>query len=223
MATFKPHLIIFDCDGVLVDSEILGINLTLDILRRYGCQISHYDFSAAYSGMAWDNLIKKVNEDFGICIPESASYDFFDDLRKTFKLGLVRIKGTQEVISKLGYQKCICSNSSAEQVRMMLELVGLDLLFENSIFSATELGSLRCKPKPDIFLTAADYYNVSPNNAIVIEDSVPGVTAAKAAGMYTVGFIGGAHTYPQHSDRLRKAGADVIIKSMFELPALITD
>lgn len=217
----KAELIIFDCDGVLVDSEILGIELTLGILRRNGCPISREDFSASYSGLAWNNLIKKINADFHLSVPVDANHGFFNSLYDSFRQKLVRVEGTREVISNLDKPICVCSNSSAEQVRFMLELTGLDDLFKKRVFSAADLGESRCKPKPDIFLYAAEHFRVQPCKTAVIEDSFPGVTAAKAAGMYTIGFIGGAHTYQQHADRLLEAGADIIIKTMAELPGLI--
>ncbi|UWM63509.1 HAD family phosphatase [Enterobacter sp. CP102] len=222
MTMINPELVIFDCDGVLVDSEIIGINLTLDVLRTYGCTISKEEFSAYYSGMVWNSLIKKINGDFNVSVPSGANYDFYDRLTQSFKEKLCRIDGTMEIVSNITKATCICSNSGIEQIKFMLELTGLREFFTDTVFSATVLGESRCKPKPDVFLLAADHFQVLPANTVVIEDSVTGVTAAKAAGMYTVGFIGGSHTYPQHAERLRAAGADVIIKSMYELPHLIS-
>lgn len=215
------ELVIFDCDGVLVDSEIIGINLTLDILREYGCKVSKEEFSASYSGMAWSNFIKKINIDLNVSIPSEANNDFYNRLIKAFNEKLRRIEGTKEVIANIKKPMCICSNSKVEQIRFMLELTGLGDFFTDVIFSAATLGESRCKPKPDIFLLAANYFQVAPEHTLVIEDSVTGVTASRAAGMFTAGFIGGSHTYPQHAERLHQAGADVIITSMYELPALI--
>ncbi len=214
-------LIIFDCDGVLVDSEIIGINLTRSLLQQYGVTIGFNEFCIEYSGLSWDILIDKVREQKGVIIPASINQTFFPSLFTLFREKLTRIAGTLEVISTLSIPKCICSNSSSEQLEFMLSLVGLESMFNGGIFSAVDLGPGRGKPQPDIFLHAAQMLHAAPENTLVIEDSVHGVTAAKSAGMFAIGFIGGAHTYPQHREKLLAAGADVIIDSMFQLPAEI--
>jgi HAD superfamily hydrolase (TIGR01509 family) len=221
MSLFNPELVIFDCDGVLVDSEIVGIQKTLDILKKYGCNISQEDYLSSYCGMDWNGLMDRIKEEYNIIIPETARYDFLESLYQSFKYELKRIDGSLEVISQLRLPVCICSNSGVDQIHMMLNLVGLGQLFTHNIFSAVELGAGLTKPKPDIFLAAAEYFHISPLRTLVVEDSVPGVTAAKSAGMYTVGFTGGAHTYPQHAERLLAVGADVIISSMYDLLSLI--
>ncbi len=221
MRSFNPDLVIFDCDGVLVDSEIIGIKKTIEVLNNYGCTISREEYLSSYCGLDWNGLMSRIKKDYCITVPERAKYHFLESLHLSFKHELKRIDGTLEVISQLCLPKCICSNSGIAQIHMMLNLVGLEPFFTNTVFSAAELGSGRTKPAPDIFLAAAEYFQVSPSRTLVIEDSVPGVTAAKAAGMFTVGFTGGAHTYPLHGEKLRVAGADVVISSIYELPSFI--
>ena len=211
-------LIIFDCDGVLVDSEIIGINLTRSLLQQHGVIVSFEAFCSHYSGLAWNELMAKVRDEKAVDLPDTLHQTFYDALYDEFKEKLRRIDGTYEVISQLDYPKCICSNSSSEQLDFMLKRVGLNALFQGNIFSAVDLGPNRGKPQPDIFLHAAQVMRAAPENTLVIEDSIHGVTAAKRAGMTVVGFTGGAHTWHDHAERLKAAGADVVMDSMYQLP-----
>ncbi|WP_300000316.1 HAD family phosphatase [uncultured Cedecea sp.] len=211
-------LIIFDCDGVLVDSEIIGIKLTVSLLNQQGVDIDIGTFTRLYSGLAWEALIDKIRRDTGITVSATLGQDFYPQLMAAFPTQLKRIAGSLEVISNIKTAKCICSNSKSEQLDYMLTLVGLKSLFAPWIFSANDLGPGRGKPEPDIFLYGAQQFNACPENTLVIEDSVHGVMAAKRAGMYVVGFTGGAHTTPDHQSRLITAGADGVIHSLYQLP-----
>ena len=211
-------LIIFDCDGVLVDSEIIGIQLTVSLLNQQGVDIDVEKFTRLYSGLAWEALIEQVRRDTGITLSATIGQHFYPQLMAAFATRLERVAGSFEVISKITTAKCICSNSGSEQLDYMLTLVGLKSLFTPWVYSANDLGPGRGKPEPDIFLYGAQQFNAQPANTLVIEDSVHGVMAAKRAGMYVVGFIGGAHTTPCHRDRLLTAGADVVIDSFYQLP-----
>ncbi len=104
---------------------------------------------------------------------------------------------------------------------MMLTKVGIKDAFGPHVYSAKDLGADRVKPKPDIFLHGAAQFNANPERCIVIEDSVHGVHAARAAGMRVIGFTGASHTYPSHADRLSDAGAETVIARMNDLPAVI--
>ncbi|MCS3430999.1 HAD family phosphatase [Klebsiella sp. BIGb0407] len=211
-------LIIFDCDGVLVDSEIIGIQLTVSLLNQQGVDIDVGKFTRLYSGLAWEALIEQVRRDTGITLSATIGQHFYPQLMAAFATRLKRIDGSLEVISNITTPKCICSNSGCEQLDYMLTLVGLKSLFAPDIYSAMDLGPGRGKPEPDIFLHGAQQFNAQPANTLVIEDSVHGVMAAKRAGMYVVGFTGGAHTTPDHQSRLMTAGADVVIDSLYRLP-----
>lgn len=217
----RPELIIFDCDGVLVDSEFLGIKLAISLLSQHGAELSLNEFTAGYSGLAWNDLIEKVRVEKGVAVPEEIHQQFYPQLLASFAADLRRIEGTLEVISQIDTAKCICSNSSVEHVEYVLSLTGLKPLFEKDIFSAADLGAGRAKPQPDIFLHAAERLRATPANTLVIEDSAHGVMAAKAAGMFVVGFTGGAHADASHQQRLLSAGADRVINAMSQLPAEI--
>jgi beta-phosphoglucomutase-like phosphatase (HAD superfamily) len=120
----------------------------------------------------------------------------------------------------LPYRRCVASSSAPERLRHSLSLTGLLHRFEPNIFSATQVP--RGKPAPDLFLFAAAAMQVIPACSVVIEDSVPGVLAAVAAGMRAIGFTGGGHCRPGHADRLRAAGAAAITDDMRRLPALVS-
>ncbi len=214
-------LIIFDCDGVLVDSEIIAAQVESRLLTDAGYPISTEEMGERFSGMTWKNILLAVEREASI--PLSASL-----LEKSEKLLDARLErdvkiidGVKMALSRLTTPRCICSNSSSERLDMMLTKVGLKPYFDGHIYSAKNLGADRVKPKPDIFLHGAQQFNVSPDRVIVIEDSVHGITGARAAGMRVIGFTGASHTYPSHADRLTDAGAETVISRMQDLPATI--
>ncbi|WP_320199096.1 HAD-IA family hydrolase [Agrobacterium sp. rho-13.3] len=214
-------LIIFDCDGVLVDSEIIAAQVESRLLTDAGYPISTEEMGERFAGMTWKNILLEVEREASI--PLSAS--LLEKSEKLLDARLERdvkaIEGVKFALSKLTTQSCICSNSSSHRLDMMLTKVGLKPYFNGHIYSAKDLGPDRVKPKPDIFLHGAKQFNVAPDRAIVIEDSVHGIKGARAAGMRVIGFTGASHTYPSHADRLTDAGAETVISRMQDLPATI--
>ncbi|WP_430250359.1 HAD family hydrolase [Neorhizobium sp. DAR64860/K0K1] len=214
-------LIIFDCDGVLVDSEIIAAQVESRLLTEAGYPISVEEMGERFAGMTWKNILLQVEQEADI--PLSAS--LLDKSEKLLDQRLERsvkiIEGVKFALSRLTTQRCICSNSSSQRLDMMLTKVGLKPYFENHIYSAKDLGPDRVKPKPDIFLHGAKQFGVEPDRCLVIEDSTHGVHGARTAGMRVVGFTGASHTYPSHADRLTDAGAETVISRMSDLPAVI--
>jgi HAD superfamily hydrolase (TIGR01509 family) len=214
-------LIIFDCDGVLVDSEIIAAQVESRLLTEAGYPISVEEMGERFAGLTWKDILLAVEKEADI--PFSAS--LLDKSEKLLDAKLARevkiIDGVKFALARLTTQRCICSNSSSHRLDMMLTKVGLKPYFAPHIFSAKDLGPDRAKPKPDIFLHAAEQFNVSPSKVLVIEDSVHGIYGARAAGMRVVGFTGASHTYASHSDRLTDAGAETVISRMVDLPAVV--
>ncbi len=214
-------LIIFDCDGVLVDSEIIAADVESKLLTEAGYPISIEEMGERFAGMTWQNILFQVEREASI--PISAS--LLDKSEKLLDLRLEQdvqaISGVEAAISRLKLKRCICSNSSTARLDMMLGKVGLKPLFAPHIFSAKDLGPDRVKPKPDIFLYGAKQMGVSTDRVVVVEDSVHGVHAARAAGMRVIGFTGASHTYPAHADRLTDAGAETVISRMSDLPGVV--
>ncbi|WP_427928920.1 HAD-IA family hydrolase [Agrobacterium cavarae] len=214
-------LIIFDCDGVLVDSEIIAAQVESRLLTEAGYPISVEEMGERFSGMTWKNILLEVEREASI--PISAT--LLDKSEKLLDARLARdvkvIEGVKFGLSRLTTQRCICSNSSSARLDMMLTKVGLKPYFESHVYSAKDLGADRVKPKPDIFLHGAKQFAVSPDRVVVIEDSVHGITGARAAGMRVIGFTGASHSYPSHADKLTDAGAETVISRMQDLPATI--
>ena len=214
-------LIIFDCDGVLVDSEIIAAQVESRLLTEAGYPISVEEMGERFAGMTWKNILLAVEKEANI--PLSAS--LLDKSEQLLDARLARdvkiIDGVKFALARLATQRCICSNSSSHRLDMMLEKVGLKPYFAPHIYSAKDLGADRVKPKPDIFLHAAEQFKVSPDKVLVLEDSVHGIHGAKAAGMRVVGFTGASHTYPSHADRLTDAGAETVISRMMDFPAVV--
>jgi len=214
-------LTLFDCDGVLVDSEIIAAKVESKLLTEAGYPISVEEMGERFAGMTWKNILLSIEKE--IDIPLSAS--LIDKSEQLLDQRLARevkaIEGVQYALARLAGPRCICSNSSSHRLDMMLTKVGLKEFFAPHIYSAKDLGADRVKPKPDIFLHGAQQFNVSPSKCIVIEDSVHGVHAAREAGMRVIGFTGASHTYPSHADRLTDAGAETVIARMQDLPGVI--
>ncbi|KXF78355.1 HAD family hydrolase [Paramesorhizobium deserti] len=216
-----PELIIFDCDGVLVDSEIIAARVESELLAEAGYPIEPDEIAERFSGLTWPNILMMVEREAGI--PLSASLIDKSDriLDERLAREVEAIEGIEKAVTALRYPKCICSNSSSKRLELMLKRTGLYDLFEPDIFAAGEVGTKKGKPAPDVFLHAAEKFGVDPKNVIVLEDSVHGIHGARAAGMRVIGFTGGAHTYPGHADRLTDAGAETVISRHQDLPAVI--
>lgn len=214
-------LILFDCDGVLVDSEIIAAQVESRLLTEAGYPISVEEMGERFAGMTWKNILLAVEKEADI--PLSAS--LLDKSEKLLDARLERdvkiIDGVKFALARLTMQRCICSNSSSARLDMMLTKVGLKPYFAPHIYSAKDLGPDRVKPKPDIFLHGAQQFGVDPSRCLVIEDSTHGIHGARAAGMRVVGFTGASHTYPSHADRLTDAGAETVISRMQDLPAVV--
>ncbi len=214
-------LILFDCDGVLVDSEIIAAKVESQLLTEAGYPISVEEMGERFAGMTWKNILLTIEKEADI--PLSAS--LLDKSEKLLDARLERdvkiIDGVKFALARLTTQRCICSNSSSARLDMMLTKVGLKPYFAPHIYSAKDLGPDRVKPKPDIFLHGAQQFGVDPSRCLVVEDSTHGVHAARAAGMRVVGFTGASHTYPSHADRLTDAGAETVISRMQDLPAVV--
>ena len=215
-------LIIFDCDGVLVDSEIIAAEVESKLLTEAGYPIGVEEMGERFAGITWQNILLTIERE--AAIPLSAS--LLDKSEKLLDARLARdvkvIDGVKFALSRLRKPYCICSNSSSHRLDMMLSKVGLKEIFAPHIFSAKDLGPDRVKPKPDIFLHGAAQFGADPARTLVVEDSVHGITGARAAGMRVVGFTGASHSYPSHADRLTEAGAETVISRMSELPGVIT-
>ncbi|MEX3007968.1 HAD family hydrolase [Hoeflea sp. TYP-13] len=214
-------LIIFDCDGVIVDSEIIAAQQEAKLLTDAGYPIDALDLAERFSGMSWKEILLAIEKEADI--PLQANL-----LEKSEKLvdaklakSVRGIAGVRQAAGRINLPRCICSNSKQHRITAMLKRTGYLDLFAPHIFSAEDIGDQRPKPAPDVFLHAAKQMNVEAGRTIVLEDSVHGVEGARAAGMRVVGFTGASHTFPSHADRLTEAGAETVINRMADLPATV--
>jgi HAD superfamily hydrolase (TIGR01509 family) len=208
------ELVIFDCDGVLVDSERISSTVLAQSLSEHGLATTPAEARRDYEGLLLRDIDARASAKLGRALPEDWLERFQHDRADVFRRELQPITGAGEAveaISAAGIRVCVASQGKLEKTRLSLELTGLDRLFsEEVLFSAWSVK--RGKPFPDVFLHAAEAMGVDADRCAVIEDSVLGVTAAVAAGMRVLGY-GGSST----AEELRRAGAEVV-DSLGEVP-----
>ncbi|MGC4027031.1 MAG: HAD-IA family hydrolase [Mesorhizobium sp.] len=216
----QPDLVIFDCDGVLINSEIIAARVEAEVLTEAGYEISPEEIAALYSGLNFSEILLRVEK--VAQIPLQASLIDRADAIIDKQLKDVRaIDGVAQAVAAVKVPRCICSNSTAERLKMTLGLTGLDRFFVNHVYSALAIPDGKPKPAPDVFLYAAGQMKANPANTFVVEDSVHGIHGAKSAGMRVIGFTGGAHSYPGHSDILTEAGAETVINRWRDLAPVL--
>jgi len=214
-------LIIFDCDGVLVDSEILAKQVEIAVYAEQGFETSLEAFSERFSGMTGEEIMREISDELETGLPQSLHDDIQTRIDDKLANELQAISGVHRMLDRLDNPRCICSNSSMERLTISLKRTDLFDRFRPYIFSATEVGSKEPKPSANVFLHAAEMLGSDPAQTIVLEDSFHGVAGAVAAGMRVVGFTGGSHTYPTHAERLMEAGAETTINMLSDFPAVV--
>ena len=206
-------LVIFDNDGVLVDSEPHANRILSEILVAAGCPMTREECVAEFIGTSLATVRQTVEARFGAALPPHFEHSYHDRLFAVFATELTAIPGVAEALARIALPTCVASSGTHERIRLALTVTGLFARFEGRIFSAQDVA--RGKPSPDLFLHAARSLGVEPTRCAVIEDSPLGVEAANAAGMTAFGF---AATTPP--DRLRHATGGVFA-SMADLPAVL--
>lgn len=215
------RLVIFDCDGVLVDSEPLSALAYQNIYRRHGVEVSMEVFRRCI-GMKQTDILELLKTLTGFSLPPGSIAGLWPETRQIFSGQLQATTGLKAFLDGLGAEKCVASSSSLERIKFSLGLTGLSSYFpEHQIFSSSMVK--RGKPAPDIFLHAAEKLNLAPAQCVVIEDSPYGVEGAVAAGMQVIGFTGGGHSEPTHGPRLRQAGAAFVCERWDLVEAILQD
>ena len=208
----KPDLIIFDCDGVLIDSEVLSCRCLSEVLARYGISLGLDQALDLFLGRSATAVLDHYQV-LGRSIPEQFYVELRAAVRAAFLAALCPIEGVRSVLEGLQIPYCVASSSDLDRVSFSLSLTGLAPHFGRRLYSAQMVE--RGKPAPDLFLYAAERMQAKPRNTLVIEDSVSGVTAAKAAGMTAWGFVGGSHYQSRDGKAiLLGAGADRVFERM---------
>jgi HAD superfamily hydrolase (TIGR01509 family) len=198
-------LVIFDCDGVLVDSELLSTQAIQDVLLADGVEVTA-EMVAGCIGMKQTDILARLSAATGRTISASVSAAIWPMTKSLFQQRLSCTTGIKELLAVLPYRCCVASSSSHERIAFSLALTGLDVYFERDrIFSSSDV--TRGKPAPDLFLHAAERMGTRPEQCVVIEDSRFGVMGAVAAGMTAIGFTGGSHSGPEMAAALSRHGA----------------
>ena len=221
-APAAPALVIFDCDGVLVDSEPLSLACLAAGLNRIGVDIDVETVRARFAGTSMASIMGHVARDYGVTAPDGFVAAVKAETLAIFDTELQAMAGIAEAVAALSLPTCVASSSDPVRLRHSLGLTGLLPLFDGRIYSAVEVA--RGKPFPDLFLHAAARMGFSPDACLVIEDSVPGVTAARAAGMRVLGFAGGGHWgHDRDGTDLLAAGAARVYRDHRDLAAILSE
>jgi HAD superfamily hydrolase (TIGR01509 family) len=202
-----PSLVIFDCDGVLVDSEPIANRVLAEALNEAGYAISPEEAVARFVGRSMASVIAMVETDHGRPLPGGWLDDCQARTFEAFRKDLRAMPGMEEALERISVPMCVASSGAPDKIAHSLSLTGLDRFFDGNLFSASMVA--RGKPAPDLFLYAARRMGAEPEQCLVIEDSVPGVEAAVAAGMRVLGFVGGSHADAALGSRLEGVGATV--------------
>jgi HAD superfamily hydrolase (TIGR01509 family) len=205
---------------VLADSEVLSNSVIAEIVSELGVPTTIDDAYRIYMGKRLAEVIETIERVVGRKLPDDFADHYQERTFQAFRRGLKPIDGAHDFIEVWrSLPICIASSSSPERLALSLEVLNMATLFAGRVFSASNVA--RGKPHPDIFLHAAEQIGVRPADCIVIEDSVGGVVAARAAGCTVIGFTAAGHIQPGHEARLKQAGADHVVASFAELNRII--
>lgn len=184
-------LVIFDCDGVLLDSECMSMQLWQTVLQEVGITISKAYFVANFLGKSMQHVEQQVSKDFGFTLTPDMIADYHHRLEQNFTRELCATSGIETILDSISVPYCLATSSSKERTTHALNCTGLNHYFLGKQFTRSMVS--RGKPAPDLFLLAAKSMGIAPENCLVIEDSQAGIEAAKAANMRVAHYIGGSH------------------------------
>lgn len=208
--------VIFDCDGVLVDSEVIALEVELEMLAEQGLTFDRTDYAIRFMGLSTEAYHAAIDVEakarLGRSIIEAIRQS--DRLRAVMVARLTEVAGAAEAIAGLTLPKAIASSGSMDGLERKLKRTGLWTLFEPHVYGADHVA--QAKPAPDLFLHAAGALDVAPADCLVLEDSLNGVVAARAAGMTVWGFLGGGHASDALGERLVGAGAARLVRDWKE-------
>lgn len=214
--------IIFDCDGVLVDSEVIAIEIELAALAEVGVSYALEEYKARFMGTSAEAFHAALEADFLTLTGRNLPADFREKCRARWRAAahrLAEVPGARAAVSEVPHMKAVASSSTAEALAEKLRKTALWEIFDPHIYSANHV--IHPKPAPDLFLYAADALGVEPARCLVLEDSVNGIMAARAAGMTVWGFLGGGHMDEATGHRLASAGAELLVNNWVEAGELL--
>ncbi|WP_421683376.1 HAD-IA family hydrolase [Stutzerimonas urumqiensis] len=214
-------LLICDCDGVLVDSEIISHRVLFDALTRYVPAETLEPLLKDTFGLTVPVILEQIEREFGLGIPASFDDDLRAESEARVKAEVEPIAGAREALLAIDLPLAVASNSRRHNVLSSLERAGLTERVAGNLFSADMV--THPKPAPDVYLLAAERMGVAPSRCLVVEDSTTGATAALAAGMTVLGFTGASHIQPGHDRILKALCVHDTFDDMARLPALVAE
>jgi HAD superfamily hydrolase (TIGR01509 family) len=214
-------LVIFDCNGVLVDSEPIATAVLAEQFARVGIPTSSEFVARCFIGRRPADIYAAVEHATGKKLPENFRAAVAAATLRRFRTDLQAMPHVARALTWLRGPKAVASSSTLDRIYASLDVTGLLRFFAPRLFSASEVPN--GKPAPDLFLHAAARMWVEPADCIVVEDSAPGIAAAAAAGMLPVGYVGGTHAEPELADQLMAAGARTVIADMRELQRTVIE
>ena len=206
-------LVIFDCDGVLVDSEPLSNRILAERLTAIGLPTTTEDSIRDFMGRSWATCRALIEQRLGRPLPEAFADDYHEELYGALRRELRPVAGVRAALDAIGMPSCVASSGAHEKIRISLGATGLLERFDGRIFSATEVE--HGKPAPDLFLLAARECGAEPERCVVVEDAPAGAAAGRRAGMAVLGYAG------LTAAELLEAEGATVFRSMAELPALL--
>jgi HAD superfamily hydrolase (TIGR01509 family) len=212
-------LIIYDCDGTLIDSETIAGQEVHRAIAGFGLDYTLNSYNAKFTGVPAARTWDLLEQEYGKPFPEGTRVRVDAEIHRRFADELTIVAGVREAVTAMRYAHCVASSTGLHHLRKNLDKVGLLDLFDPHVFSASQVK--RGKPAPDVFLHAAAQMGHDPSDCIVIEDSVNGVIAARRAHMRVLGFTGAGHAFDGLADRLMAAGALQIVPHMDDLPSTV--
>lgn len=209
-------LVVFDCDGVLVDSEVLANRAVAELLSGWIPGLDMGAFSTRFAGVSDAEIIEVLAEEHGVAFPDDLERRVDDAIDALLLAELRPIPGVADALAAIPGPKAVASNSPHHRVVASLGRAGITRHFGDRLFTADTVANP--KPAPDVYRLAAETLGADPARCLAVEDSVSGVTAARTAGMTVIGFTGASHTWPEHATALRQAGAANTVAAMADLP-----
>ena len=217
--THPIRQIIFDCDGVLVDSEILASQTVLAMLEPYGFVMNLTEYNEQFAGKVEEDTLAIVQKEYHIDLPDDFLAQLRLEIERRLDHELQPVPGMKETVASISFPKAIVSNSRLARVLSSLKTTGLDQLFGDDIFAAEMVE--RPKPAPDVYLYAARQLDRKPEECLVVEDSRSGMVAARQAGMPVIGFLGASHLPPNQREVAQEVGAWTTVANAQELHELL--
>jgi HAD superfamily hydrolase (TIGR01509 family) len=214
-------LFMFDCDGVLVDSEVIAAQVDAEHLAQVGFSITPEEVIRRFAGLTSADIVEIVESEIGRPLDPGFLKEQKQELDRRLAASVTAVPGAEELLDRIDGPRCVCSNSSTERLRITMQRTGLWDRFAPNIFSAGEVGTRKHKPDPNVYRYALEQFRCDPRDAVVIEDSVFGVIAARDAGVRVIGFTGASHAWPGLADLLTEAGAETVIRRLADVPRVV--